>query len=117
MNCRLRSLLTVALLFILLFAASCSKKEDAAARTKSSGRSAPKFPVEVTTVQSRNAEFSVSAVGSVEAFEIVQVTARVSGTVQEVRFKEGEVVHAGDPLVGIEPERYNLAVRSAEAAL
>jgi len=121
MNCQSSccrfSFLAVALFSALLLTISCSKKEDAAARTKSGGRSVPKFPVEIATVESRDAEFSVSAVGSVDAFEIVQVTARVSGTVQEVRFKEGEVVRAGDPLVEIEPDRYNLAVQSAEAAL
>lgn len=113
----LRSILVVNLLITAFLIISCGKKEEAAARNKATARSAPKFPVEVTTVQVRDAEFSVSAVGSVEAFEIVQVTARVTGAVQNVRFKEGDVVKAGNSLAEIQPDRYQWAVQSAEAAL
>lgn len=74
------------------------------------------FPIEVETVSSRQADLVVHAVGSVEAFEIVPVTARVGGTVQSVKFREGESVRAGESLVDIELERYELALKSAEAA-
>ncbi|MBK6911356.1 MAG: efflux RND transporter periplasmic adaptor subunit [bacterium] len=88
----------------------------------SGGNTAPQrkppqaFPVEVETVTTRKADLVVHAVGSVVAFEILPVTTRVSGTVQAVRFREGEAVRAGEPLVDIELERYELALRSAEAA-
>ena len=59
----------------------------------------------------------VNAVGSVDAFEQVQVTARVAGAVEQVRFAEGDVVKKGAPLVEIEVQRYQLAVRSAQAAM
>jgi membrane fusion protein, multidrug efflux system len=101
--------------FVILFAlilSGCSK-QDATTSRKGSGQ---KFPVEVATVASREGDLVIHAVGSVEAFEIVQVTSRVSGAVQKVRFKEGNYVKAGDPLIEIEPERFELAVRSAEAA-
>lgn len=81
------------------------------------GRGKIQFPVEVVPVLSRRVEYSVSAVGSVEAFEVVQVTARVSGEVEQVRFAEGDAVRQGQTLVEIEPERYRLSVRSAKAAL
>jgi len=112
-----RSILIVSVLITALLIISCGKKEEAAARNKAATRSAPKFPVEVSTVQVRDAEFSVSAVGSVEAFEIVQVTARVTGAVQKVLFKEGDVVKAGNSMAEIQPYRYQWAVQSAEAAL
>jgi multidrug efflux system membrane fusion protein len=79
------------------------------------GRAA--FPVEVMPVATRRVEYSVSAVGSVEAFEVVQVTARVPGAVEKVRFSEGERVKQGDVLVEIEPERYRSEVATARAAL
>jgi len=75
----------------------------------------PAFPVETTKVATRTVEYSVSAVGSVEAFEKVQVTARVAGVVEQVKFVEGESVEAGTPLVEIEPRRYQLAVEAARA--
>ncbi|NTV81203.1 MAG: efflux RND transporter periplasmic adaptor subunit, partial [Candidatus Aminicenantes bacterium] len=64
----------------------------------------------------RSLVYTVTAVGSVEAFEKVQVTARVSGAVDRVLFSEGEYAQAGQTLVEIETERYRLAVESAQAS-
>jgi multidrug efflux system membrane fusion protein len=74
------------------------------------------FPVETMTVRDRAVVYSLNAVGSVEAFEKVQVTARVAGVVEKVQFAEGSRVGAGQVLVEIEPQRYTLAVASAQAA-
>ncbi|MDY7231038.1 efflux RND transporter periplasmic adaptor subunit [Hyalangium rubrum] len=84
---------------------------------KGGGRGAMQFPVEVAPVESRDVEYVVSAVGSVEAFEQVQITARVAGVVERVLFTEGQTVKKGDALAEIEPTRYSLAVASAKAAL
>ena len=75
----------------------------------------PAFPVETAAVASRTVEYAVTAVGSVEAFEKVQVTARVAGVVEQVKFVEGESVETGTALVEIEPRRYQLAVEAARA--
>ncbi|HEX8410153.1 MAG TPA: efflux RND transporter periplasmic adaptor subunit [Thermoanaerobaculia bacterium] len=75
------------------------------------------FPVEVKPVESRKVEYTVTAVGSLEAFERVVVTARVAGAVERVMLAEGQVVTKGQPLVEVEPERYRLAVAAAEATL
>jgi len=77
----------------------------------------PAFPVETAPVASRTVEYAVTAVGSVEAFEKVQVTARVAGVVEQVKFVEGESVETGTALVEIEPRRYQLAVEAARANL
>jgi multidrug efflux system membrane fusion protein len=75
------------------------------------------FPVEVQPVEARDVEYVISSVGSVEAFEQVQITARVAGVVEAVRFSEGQVVKKGQVLAEIEPTRYSLAVEAAKAAL
>jgi multidrug efflux system membrane fusion protein len=75
------------------------------------------MPVDVQLVSGRTVEYLVSAVGSIEAFEVVQITARVTGAVERVLFREGQVVEAGQPLVEIEPERYRLLVEESSAAL
>lgn len=81
-----------------------------------SGKGGPlAFPVETAEVKSRPVEYTVTAVGSVEAFEKVQVTARVAGVVEQVRFVEGESVETGSTLVEIEPRRYQLFVEAARA--
>ena len=106
-----RLLLLTAMLAVA--AAGCSKKDTSA----SPHRAGIKFPVEVAPVATREADLVVHAVGSVEAFEMVPVTARVPGVVQGVHFREGETVKAGAQLIEIEPERYRLALQSADAAL
>ena len=95
---------------LLLSACSGGEKKSAG------GKGGPvAFPVEVAEVKSRPVEYTVAAVGSVEAFEKVQVTARVAGVVEAVKFAEGESVEAGVPLVEIELRRYQLAVEAARA--
>jgi RND family efflux transporter MFP subunit len=104
------------LLLCALLIAACSKGEDEAAQ--GGGRRGPRaFPVEVQPVSSRDVEYTISAVGSVAAFEEVQVTVRVAGVVEKVRFTEGDVVKQGQVLAEIEPERFRLAVEAAKAAM
>jgi RND family efflux transporter MFP subunit len=68
-------------------------------------------------VESRRVEYTVTAVGSLDAFENVAVTARVAGAVERVLFAQGQFVKKDQPLVEIELERYRLAVAAAEATV
>lgn len=105
---------------VLALAVACSKGD---AQTNAGGKGGPggrgqlEFPVEVRPVESRRVEYSVNAVGSLDAFERVAVTARVAGAVERVLFIEGQNVAKGQALVEIDPERYRVAVEAAEAAL
>jgi multidrug efflux system membrane fusion protein len=96
---------------------ACRKGGDSAGSGGGLDRSRMTFPVEVETVEMKSLVYSVNAVGSVEAFEIVQVTARVPGVVDRVLFSEGSPAQLDQVLVEIEPERYRLAVEAAQAAL
>ena len=89
---------------------------DSAPAAARGGPARMAYPVEVAPVSARTVEYTVHAVGSVEAYELVQVTARVAGVVERVRFTEGDRVTAGQVLVEIEPERYRLALAASEAA-
>ena len=106
---------------VLALGAGCKKDAQSAAAgggSRGGGARGPiQFPVEVAPVGSQDVEYVVDAVGSVEAFERVQITARVPGAVERVLFTEGQTVKKGDVLAEIEPARYAIAVRSAEAAL
>jgi multidrug efflux pump subunit AcrA (membrane-fusion protein) len=112
---RSRLLLAALLSSIVLFL-GCGGGEHA-----STGTAKPKgpleYPVQVQPAAAGNVTYSVTGVGSVEAFEQVQVVSRVPGAVDTVRFKEGEPSVAGQVLVEIDPERYRLAVEAAKAAL
>jgi len=111
----------VALLMTALLAGSCSNGDakDTKAKPEAGGRGARtmEFPVETRPVESRDVEYTVTAVGSLDAFERVEVTSRVTGAVERLLFSEGQFVRAGQAMVEIEPERYRLAVTSAEATL
>ncbi|WP_438014295.1 efflux RND transporter periplasmic adaptor subunit [Sorangium sp. So ce315] len=110
----------LALVSGLLFLGSpaCSKGEEASAeKGRRPGKQGMSFPVEVVTVAAERVEYAIPAVGTVEAFEQVQLTARVAGVVEAVRFMEGDEVKAAQVLVEIDPARYNLAVRAARATL
>ncbi len=113
---------TLALALALACNRSDAKPEAAAggkppAGGKGGARMVKPFPVELAMVTTQKVDYTIAAVGTVAAFEEVQVTARVSGVVEKVRFAEGERVKQGQPLVEIEPARFQLAVRSARAAL
>lgn len=84
---------------------------------KRGGRSGPAFAVDVLPIVANKQIYLVTAPGTIEAFERVQVTARVSGVVDRVAFSEGQPVKKGEVLVEIDSERFHLALNSAKAAL
>ena len=49
--------------------------------------------------------------------QIIPLSARISGQVQQVNVIEGEAVHAGDVLAVLDPKEYSLAVYKAIANL
>jgi multidrug efflux system membrane fusion protein len=111
-----RKLVVIAAAAALIVLAGACKKSGAGAPGGAGGRGRVQFPVDVEKVSVRSLVYSVTAVGSVEAFEKVQVTARVAGVVDRVLFSEGGLAAAGQVLVEIETERYTLAVESAQAS-
>lgn len=114
-----------AAVILILSAFGCSSKGAGPANDKKGpggpggpgGRGEISFPVEVRPVEARHVEYAVAATGSVDAFEEVSITSRVTGVVETVRFKEGDVVEKGAVLVEIEPRRFQLAVSQSQAAL
>lgn len=99
----------------LSFCLACNKSDQNQA-------SAPKskqlvFPVELTSIEERELEFVIQAVGSVEPYEMVQITSRVPGAVDKANFLEGQHVKAGELIAEIDIQRYQVSVKSAQAAL
>ena len=96
----------------LLIPASCGK---APAGPGPRAASKPKVTASLPTVQ--EVEFAVDAVGSVEASEEISIPARVSGPVDRVSFKEGDVVTGATTLAEIDVERFRLAEARAKAQM
>jgi RND family efflux transporter MFP subunit len=106
--------LALCLSITVLFA--CSKEEGGGGKGGRRG-GARAFPVETMKVEARAVEYKVDAVGSLEAHDRVQITARVAGVVEKLRFREGDKVPAGQSLAEIDPDRYRTAMAAAQASL
>ncbi|MFB0488813.1 membrane fusion protein (multidrug efflux system) [Methylobacterium sp. OAE515] len=75
------------------------------------------LPVGTVAAQKKAIDTALDFVGRVEAVSRVEVRARVTGYLDAVLFKEGELVAEGAPLYRIEPDLFEAAVRQAEGAL
>lgn len=70
----------------------------------------------VAPVVDQELVYRIKALGSLEAEEMIQVTAEVEGAVSEVRFHEGDRVTPATVLLRIDPERFRLEAQQAEAS-
>jgi multidrug efflux system membrane fusion protein len=94
--------------------AACSKPADAPTAKRGAKL---EYPVDVAPLDVRQMQYTVTAPGSIDAFQQVQITARVAGAVDKVAFTEGQVVKAGEVLAVVESERYEIAVAQARSTL
>jgi len=105
----------------VLLAACSSKSSDAPQGGRRGGGGAGGAKLEsagdVSPLAARQMQYSVNAPGTIDAFQQVQITARVAGAVDKVAFAEGQNVKQGDPLVVIESERYQIALEQAHATV
>ena len=72
-------------------------------------------PVSVATVEQRDATIWSEFSGRLEAVERVEVRPRVSGAIQAVHFREGDLVKQGDKLITIDQAPFAATVAGAEA--
>ncbi|MCL2178328.1 MAG: efflux RND transporter periplasmic adaptor subunit [Proteobacteria bacterium] len=99
----------------LLFSFACNKPDGEQANSSKSKQ--PVFPVELAPIEERDLEFVIQAVGSVEPYEMVQITSRVPGAVDKANFLEGQHVKTGELIAEIDIKRYQVSVDAAQAAL
>ncbi|RXF75173.1 efflux RND transporter periplasmic adaptor subunit [Hansschlegelia zhihuaiae] len=80
--------------------------------------SAPATPsVGTVAAERKPISKSLDFVGRIEGVEKVEVRARVVGFLEDVLFKEGDVVEPGAPLYKIEQAQYQAEVQKAEGAI
>jgi membrane fusion protein, multidrug efflux system len=73
--------------------------------------------VRMAPAETQDVAYEIKALGTLEAEELVQVTAEVEGAVSDVRFHEGDRVGTGTVLARIDTGRYALELKRAEANL
>jgi membrane fusion protein (multidrug efflux system) len=94
---------------VLIAAQACGRQEQ--------GPEAPPLPVQVVPAQRRTVPITLEHPGRTAAVNMVDVRARVSGTLEKALFTEGSDVQKGDLLFVIEQAPYRAMVAEAEGAL
>jgi membrane fusion protein, multidrug efflux system len=70
-------------------------------------------PVVAGTVQKKDVPIYLDGIGTVQAFNMVTVRARVDGQIEKIAFQEGQDVKKGDLLAVIDPRPYQAALDQA----
>jgi multidrug efflux system membrane fusion protein len=77
-------------------------------------------PTPVVTVSEplrRELDVRAGFLGQFSAIDRVELRAQVGGTLTEIHFKDGQIVHKGDLLFVIDPRPYEIKLEQAKAAL
>jgi multidrug efflux system membrane fusion protein len=96
-------------------AGKISTAENASAPKASSGNRSAAVPVTVATVNKGNFPVYLSGLGTVQGFNTVVVRTRVDGQIDQIAFKEGQIVQAGDLIAQIDPRPFQATLDQAKA--
>jgi membrane fusion protein, multidrug efflux system len=102
---------SVLALFLAWFALAPHKANQAAAVPT------PALPVTVSPPLQRSVDSRAGFLGQFSAIDRVELRAQVGGTLTEIHFKDGDIVHKGDLLFVIDPRPYEIRLEQAKAAL
>jgi membrane fusion protein, multidrug efflux system len=75
------------------------------------------IPVNEAKVQIGDVPIVLTGIGSVQAFNVVDVHAQVTGTIQQIGFVEGQTVHKDSLIAQLDPRPFQAALQQAEANL
>jgi multidrug efflux system membrane fusion protein len=79
----------------------------------------PRRAIPVTTVTARKGNINIylQAIGTVTPVYTDSITAQVSGVVTAVRYREGQTVHRGDPLIDLDDRPFAAQLKQAQGTL
>ncbi len=108
----------VLVLFALAFYLVLRKHDNGQAAAPG-GRRAGFGPVTLTVATANKGSIGVylEAIGTVTPVYTASITAQASGVVTAVHYREGQLVHKGDPLIDIDPRVYQAQVVEAQGTL
>lgn len=112
-----KSLIIAGALAVALIAGIAVKEmgQEAGGAGMAMGRGARLVPVEVASVERRDLEVRVEAVGTAYAQESVEITPNVSETVESIHFEDGAQVSKGDVLVVLTSNEEQAELKVAQA--
>ena len=106
-----RSLALIAVGGVVVLGSACGGSQSAA----SARPQRQALRVRVTPVLVQDVVHQIKALGSLEAEDMVQVTAQVEGVASDVRFREGDHVSPASVLLRIDPDRHRVEAERAKA--
>jgi membrane fusion protein, multidrug efflux system len=86
-------------------------------RGGAAGSAAQPQPVHVATVTQGEMPVVINSLGTVTPLASVTVKTQINGTLQEVAFREGQMVKKGDLLAQVDPRPYEISLRNAQGTL
>jgi len=95
------------------------RQSQPSAKPATTGRNAQGAPQPVgfATIDKGNIRIVLNELGTVTSLDTVTVYTQISGQLQEVGFKEGQVVKKGDFIAQIDPRPYAAALEQAQGTL
>jgi membrane fusion protein, multidrug efflux system len=108
----------ILLLFALLFWWVMHRRQAPAA-TGGGRRAAAGGTVTLTTSTAKQGNIGVylDAIGTVTPVYTATIISQVTGEISQVRYREGQMVHRGQPLIQIDPRPFQANVLTAQGAL
>jgi len=109
-------IVAVLLAVFLVYYFTKPKTGGAEASGKGRGQNGP-AAITVGKTAAGNINVYVSALGTVTPVATVTLYSQITGVVNSVHYREGQIVRRGDPLVDIDPRPYQANLTQAEGAL
>jgi len=81
------------------------------------GAPPPPVPVVAAKVQVSNVPIVLEGIGTVMAYNVVDIHTQVTGTIEKIGFVEGQIVKPGDLIAQVDPRPYQAALQEDQAIL
>lgn len=109
----------ILILFGLLFYWIITQHGGQPTANQGGGRRMATGPIPVVTATARSGDLGVylEAIGTVTPVYTVAITPQVTGVVTEVHYREGQMIHKGDPLIDIDPRPFQAQLQQAQGTL
>lgn len=108
------------LVILLIFVAGFGlvlQQRDTAKTTRTARLGGGAVTATIATAQKGDIGNYLDSIGTVTPVYTSSITSQVNGIVTEVHYREGQLVHKGDPLIDIDPRPYEASLLQAQGTL